>query len=106
MGPGGKPFKSITAGVAIANGTAWDNGSCRSIHGIVAVASAGVSAGAVQLQGSMDGVSWFNIGAALASAAPGVFQQSTGAVPSRYVRGNVSTAVVGGTIDVWVGSSG
>jgi hypothetical protein len=105
-GPGGAPFKSIAAGAAVANGGPRDNGSCRSNHTIVAVTSAGVAAGAVQLQGSMDNVSWFNIGAPLpCAAASSVFQQSTGTTPARYIRGNVSTLVTGGTVDVWVGSA-
>lgn len=106
LGPGGAPFKCIAAGAAVANGFARDNGSCRGSHSIVAITSVGVNAGAVQLQGSLDGVNWFPIGAALACAAAStVFQQSTGLTPSRFVRGNISTTVVGGTVDVWVGSA-
>lgn len=106
LGPGGKPFKSIAAGVALANGATWDNGSCRACHTVVAVTSAGVSAGGCQLQGSLDGVNWYPIGVALpCAAASTVFQQSTGTIPARYVRANVSTLVVGGTVDLWVGSA-
>jgi hypothetical protein len=105
QGPGGKPFVSILNGAAVANGTQWDNGSCRATHTIVAATSAGVAAGGVQLQGSLDGVSWFNIGAALpCAAASSVFQQSTGVTPARYIRGNVSTLVTGGTVTITIGS--
>lgn len=105
MGPGGAPLKSIAAGAAIANGTARDNGSCRTAHNVVAVTSAGVSAGGVQLQGSLDGTNWYPLGAALpCAAASTVFQQAVTAIPSRFVRANISTTVVGGTVDVWVGS--
>lgn len=106
QGPGGKPFKSVAAGVAIANGATWDNGSCRIAHNVVAITSAGVSAGGVQLQGSLDGVNWYPLGAALPTAAAStVFQQAVTAIPSRFIRANISTLVVGGTVDVWVGSA-
>lgn len=105
LGPGGAPLKSIAAGVAIANGSPRDNGSCRNNHNIVAVTSAGVTAGGVQLQGSMDGVNWYPLGAALpcAAASTTFFQAATG-IPARFVRGNISTLVAGGTVDVWIGS--
>jgi hypothetical protein len=105
LGPGGAPLKSIAAGTALASGTARDNGSCRNNHNIVAVTSAGVSAGGVQLQGSLDNVNWFPLGAALpCAAASTTFFQATVGIPARYVRGNISTAITGGTVDVWVGS--
>lgn len=100
------PLVSILAGSAIASGTALDNESCRANHTIQAVTSAGVSAGAVQLQGSLDGVNWFNIGAALTTATPTtVFQQSTTGLPARFVRATISTVITGGTVTVTVGSA-
>jgi hypothetical protein len=100
-----QPIVSVLNGSAIANGLALDNKSCRQTHTIVAVTSAGVSAGGVQLQGSLDGVSWYPIGAALPTAAAStVFQQSTASIPARFVRATISTAITGGTVTCTIGS--
>lgn len=100
------PLLSINAGGAIANGAALDNKSCRANHTAQALSSAGVTAGTVQLQGSLDGVSWFNIGAALnINAAATVFQVSAGATPARFIRAQVTVAITGGTVTVFVGSA-
>jgi hypothetical protein len=40
----------------------FDNVVCRANHTLAVTSSAGVSAGAVQFQGSLDGVNWFNLG--------------------------------------------
>lgn len=70
----------------------------------VATAGTGVTAGAVQLQGSLDGVTWYAIGAPVTFSAPGTspLPSASPPVPARYVRASVSTAFVGGTVSAWV----
>lgn len=61
--------------------------------------SAGVSAGAVQLQATVDGTNWFNVGTPVTVAA----STNTGFYTTLHataVRATVSTAVVGGTVTV------
>lgn len=100
------PKVTLTNQQAIANGAALDNVTCRANHTVQILSSAGVSAGSVQLQGSLDGVSWFNMGAAVAvNAASSVFSLSVTGTPARFVRANVSVAITGGTVGALVGSA-
>lgn len=71
--------------------------------------SAGVSAGSVQLQGSLTGAanSWFNIGSAVSTTAA----STTTAVTStsaftRFVKPVIATTITGGTVTVSVGLNG
>jgi hypothetical protein len=106
FGTGVQPAVSINAGAGVANGAAMDNKSCRANHTMAAVTSAGVSAGTVQLQGSLDGNNWFNIGAPVNTNAAGtVFPLSAGATPARFVRAQITVAITGGTVTVTVGSA-
>lgn len=68
------------------------------------VAGTGVASGAVQLEGSLDGVNWYPIGAPVTTGAPGVFPLPAASppVPARYVRARISTVVVGGVVSAWV----
>lgn len=100
------PLVSINAGQAIANGAALDNKSCRANHTAAVLSSAGVTAGTVQLQGSLDGVSWFPLGAALnINAAGTVFTVSVGAVAARFIRAQITVGITGGTVTATVGSA-
>jgi hypothetical protein len=70
---------------------------------LVVVTGTGVSAGDVQLEGSLDGTHFYPIGSALAvNAASTVFTQA-GTVPARFFRAVISTAITGGTVDAWIG---
>lgn len=71
------------------------------------ISSAGVSAGSVQLEGSTDGVAWYNVGTAVSTnAASTAFAPvSNTGVAARYVRANVKVAITGGTVSAWVGAA-
>ena len=100
------PIKSLNAVAAVGSGTVLDNQSAKSDHTVQILTSAGVSAGDVQLQGSLDNVSWFDIGAAVAVAAANtVFQQSSTGIPARFIRASITTAITGGTVVVYIGSA-
>lgn len=105
------PLKSLTA--ATNTGAAGTGGmiDCvvpNSFQSIVVVANGTASAGAVQLQGSMDNVNWFNIGTALTvpTSGTGATAAQIGNIPCRFVRGIVSTNVTGTNVDVWIAASG
>ena len=72
----------------------------------VVVAGAGVSAGVVDLEGSLDGVNFYKIASSAALAAPGTFPvvatDATGPIPARYLRCRVSVATVGGNVTAQV----
>lgn len=78
-------------------------------HTLTVVAGAGVSAGAVTLELSQDGVNWFQPtttpAVPLTTAAPGVFFATVADVVAQYARARVSTAIVGGTVDAWIGQA-
>lgn len=95
---------SLPAGSTTGAGTALDNnGSCAN-HTLVTVASAGVAAGAVQLQGSIDNVNWANLGSPVTLTASTV-QTASVVAAFQFVRANVSTTVTGGTVAAWVASA-
>jgi hypothetical protein len=64
---GTQPFISLLVASAVQNGSVLNTGAAHSNHTMVVTSSAGVSAGSVQLQGSLDGVSWFNMGTAVST---------------------------------------
>jgi hypothetical protein len=74
----------------------------------VVTSGAGVSAGSVQLQGSLDGTNWYNLGSAVSTTtASTVFTPViVTATAARFVRANVATAITGGTVSASVGLSG
>jgi hypothetical protein len=74
---------------------------------MVVTSSAGVSAGAVQLQGSLDGVNYFNMGNPLTTNAanttfPPVVVSNQ---PCRFLRAAVVTLITGGTVSAMLGMS-
>jgi hypothetical protein len=102
------PAVSLTAVSATGGGAALDGLVTRTVGTMVVVSSAGVSAGSVQAQGSLDGTNWFSLGSAVStSTASTVFTPVvvTGAA-FRFIRANVATAITGGTISATVGVSG
>jgi hypothetical protein len=98
---------SLSAVSAAGSGAVLDAGDCMSDHTMVVTSSAGVTAGAVQLQGSLDGVNWFNLGSAVSTTtasttfAPVVISNQ----PVRFLRANITTAITGGTVTAVVGMS-
>ncbi|HZY60578.1 MAG TPA: hypothetical protein VFE56_12500 [Candidatus Binataceae bacterium] len=101
------PAVSFTAKSATGPGTALDGLAVRANAVMVVTTSAGVSAGSVRLQGSLDGTNWFSLGSAVSTTAASTTTQVvvTGAY-ARYVRANVATAITGGTVAASVGVSG
>ncbi len=101
------PAVSFTAKSATGAGSALDGLAVRANAVMVVTTSAGVSAGSVQLQGSLDGTNWVSLGSAVSTTAAST---STSVVVTgayvRYVRANVATAITGGTVAALVGVSG
>lgn len=71
----------------------------------VVTAGTGISAGVVDLEGSIDGTNYYKIVSSVALAAPGVYPV-TASIPARWVRARTSTNTVGGNITVTVGAGG
>jgi hypothetical protein len=84
------------------------DGLCVRANAVATVTtSAGVSAGSVQLTGSLDGTNYYLLGSAVTTSAA----STTTAVTVtnalvRYVRANVATMISGGTVTVSVGLYG
>lgn len=88
---------TITAQSATGAGTTVDFGSAKQQFTLVMTTSAGVSAGAVALELSQDNTNFFRVTAVTTNTASTVFE-STAAKSFRYARGNVTTAITGGTV--------
>lgn len=89
------------------NGTALDGGNVRSNHSLFVVASAGVTAGVITLQGSNDGgVTWFNTSCTVTTNAAGAFASNLQGFPFRYIRASITTAITGGTVTAYISSAG
>lgn len=102
------PFTSMSAVSAVSSGTGTDGGACRLNHCMAVTTSAGVSAGVVQLQGSLDGTNWYNFPATSSvttNTATTTFLVTPPACPARYVRAAITTIITGGTITAVVGSA-
>ena len=98
------PVHSLTAASATnATSTVLDGVVMRTNSTLVVVTGTGVSAGDVEIEGSLDGTNWFVIGSALAVSAANTVYHQTGTVSARYFRAVVSTAITGGTIDAFIG---
>jgi hypothetical protein len=103
------PVESLTAQSATtATPLVLDAGTARPNATLVVTTSSGVSAGVVQLQGSMDGQNWFNVPSSsiTTSAASTTSQVTSTSAYGRFFRAAITTAVVGGTINAWVAASG
>lgn len=80
-------------------GTVVDAGEIRANSILVVVTSAGVTAGAVQLLGSIDNVNWYALGAPVTTnTASTVFTVPVANTPTRSLRARITTAIVGGTV--------
>jgi hypothetical protein len=98
------PLLSLSAVSATGAGSALDGQVVRQNAVATITTSAGVSAGSVVLEGSLDGTNFVTLGSAVSTtsasttytvAAPNVFV--------RAVRARVATAITGGTISATVG---
>lgn len=92
---------SHTAASATGAGSVCDLGNVFSQPIAVVVASAGVSAGVVALEGSLDKINWYAIGTAVTLTTPGTFATAA-TVPARYLRTNITTIITGGTVTTQV----
>lgn len=106
---GGLVLQSLSGVSATGPGTAYTNEASRARANptMVVVTSAGVTAGAVQLQGSLDGVNWFNIGTAISTTTASAVLALAAAPGTTHIalRANVTTPIAGGTISAWVASA-
>lgn len=101
------PTVSLSAVSAVGAGSVLDGLAVRSAAVMSTTTSSGVSAGDVQLQGSLDGVSWFNLGSAVSTTAASTTTQTVvSSAYARYFRAAITTAISGGTVTVSVGVSG
>lgn len=84
-----------------------DLGTCQPNHTLVVTSGAAVSAGAVQLQGSLDATNWFNLGAAVTTnAASTTFTPIVVTnQPVRFLRATITTGITGGTISAVVAAA-
>lgn len=103
------PGTSLTAASAVAPGTVIDFGSASLAATFQVVGSAGITAGAVQFMGSIDGITFTPLGTPttagggtaanpLTVAASTSYVMSFNGVAIRYLRCDVSTAFTGGTV--------
>lgn len=102
------PIASLTAASATsAVGAVLDGVTVRQNAVISVTSSAGVSAGSVQLLGSLDGVNFHALGSAISttSAATTTAVTVTNALV-RYVKASIATTITGGTVTVSVGLAG
>lgn len=98
------PVHSITtASATSATSTVLDGVVMRTNSLLVVVTGAGVSAGAVKIQGSMDKTNWYAIGSPVSVSAANTVYTQAGTVPARYFRALISTTITGGTVDAWIG---
>jgi hypothetical protein len=101
------PATSLSAVSAVQAGTALDGLTLRTTAVLSVTTTAGVSAGAVQLQGSIDGTHFYNLGSAVTTtAASTTTQVAVSSAYSRYVRAAITTSVTGGSISASVALSG
>jgi hypothetical protein len=105
---GTQPAVSLSAVSAAGPGTALDAVTCRGNVIMVVNSSAGVSAGSVQMQGSIDGTNWVNIGSAVSTTTANTVFPPVVATSQfvRYVRANIATPITGGTVSASVGANG
>lgn len=109
------PFPVLPAGSTAGNGSPVDLGVPMSSHTLVVVGSAGITAGAVQLQIAADynpgnpaanPGTWVNIGSPLTATASVAVTASVANVPARFIRATVSTGITGGSVAAYLISAG
>lgn len=100
------PVESLTAVSATsATPVVLDGLVVRGNSILVVVTGAGVSAGAVTLQGSLDGVNFYGLASATTVSAANTVYTATSTTRARYFRAVVSTTITGGTVSAWVGAT-
>jgi hypothetical protein len=101
------PIVSLSAVSAVGAGAVLDGLATRQNAVISVSTSAGTSAGAVQLEASLDGVNFWNAGSAVsttaASTTTSVVVQN---ILARYLRAAITTVISGGTVTVSIGLNG
>ncbi|MEB3048994.1 hypothetical protein KV112_04425 [Mycolicibacter sp. MYC123] len=100
------PSVSLSAVSAVGAGSVLDGLTVRSSAVLSVTATTGVTAGAVQLQGSLDGSNWFNLGSPVSTTAAGTTQTVVTSAYAQYVRAAITTAITGGKVSASVGVSG
>lgn len=103
------PVVSLSAKSATTSTPAVLDGlTTRTTAVMVVSSSAGVSAGSVQLYGSLDGSVWYALGSAVstASASATFTPVVTTSTPFRYLKAVIATVITGGTISASVAASG
>jgi hypothetical protein len=95
---------SLSAVSTVGAGAAMDGGVCHTNHTMAVTTSVGVSAGVVQLQGSLDGVNWYNFtGGSITTSAASTTTAVAVTCAARMLRANITTPITGGTITAVVG---
>lgn len=92
---------SLNAATAISTGTIYDLGYLSRDYTFVGTSSATLTAGTVQLQGSIDGTTFVPIGTDIALATDFTTATSkayTGSTDYRYLRASITVTVTGGNI--------
>src|SRR5271156_2966813 len=104
---GAAPVVSLSAQSATsATPVALDGTVVRLNATMVVTTSSGVSAGSVQMQGSLDGTNWFSVGSAVTTSAASTTTQVTSTSAfARFVRAKIATTITGGTVTAAVGVS-
>lgn len=88
-------LSAVTTGTSAA--LTLDNSMLIRSATLIVRGSAGISAGAVQLQGTLDNSNWFNVGSPLTAVASTNVQQYSN-LHAIGIRATISTAIVGGTV--------
>lgn len=94
---------------AVATGNVADFGAIYLNTVAVINATAALTAGAIETEGSLDGVNWYPLRASIAAATDftgagvKVYNQS---VPCRFMRSRISTLITGGTVSAMIGAAG
>lgn len=94
-------FTNQAAGAG--TGLVVDLGAVYSQLVLALIANVGISAGVVDLEGSLDGTNFYKIVSAAAFTAPGV-TVVTATMPARFARARISTNTVGGTFSAQIGA--
>lgn len=98
------------SGAGTVTGNVADFGAIYNNQIVVITASATLTAGNIEIEGSLDNINWYplktSISASADFAAAGIKVYTAFAIPCRYMRSRISTALVGGTISAVVGAAG
>lgn len=101
------PALSLTAGTsAVSAGAPLDGGAVRTTAVMQVTAAGSPTAGAVQLQGSLDGTAWYPLGSAQTITTAGTTVTVVTNSATRFARASVTTAIAGGTVAATVGLAG